>query len=715
MPTFIHHTRATLAGLLLLLTVCGSAHAQGYHVDTYQYLGQNPGDLNRELEFAPATAYATPGWTEVYRYNQNTPSSISNMSQGLPLPAGFAFRFNGQPVTAIRAFSGGFVTFDTAQTAITFINNYLPNPQAPNRFVWLGYTFSANSTAQTRVLVKTFGTAPHRQVWVQWNNGTQAQSNGTTGPLLAFGSIVLEETTSRIHCVVQRMFWWRLSVRRASLGIGVQLNGTTAWVADSVVSRYVNQGDPRALDNLTFTFEPGPRRAFDAAVGAVRVPAVLRSPTGGPPTPIRAMVVNRGAQALVGWQVAYRVGAGPVQRTTPGTGPLAPGDTALVTFPAGWVRPAPGEHRIRVWVQTAAAQPDATAANDTLAVRVQVATREVPRRVVQELATSSSCPPCAILDDSLRAHNRRNPRDPVELIAYPMNFPGAGDPYYLPEFRARAQVNTSNIRNVVLLNQLVAPDMVMAGATATDPTNRFFSPPLPPYASMVQAAALPPAPLALTGTIRVGGDSVRGTITLDPVLALPAREYTLLVVITERRTTANATTNGQTEFHNVAKKIVLNRALVAPLVSGQPLTIPYQHVFAAGHTVEHMDSLEVVAFVQHAMPMASSAPAIVVQAVRLQQRAPLGGLAGAPVAVEVSLAPNPAPGRTSVRLTLAQPERVAIEVLDGLGRRVAQVPETALATGHHVVPLALPGARPGLYVVRLTVGGVTLVRRLVVE
>jgi hypothetical protein len=702
----------SLLSCVLFLGLSSGALAQGYHVDTYQHLGQNPGNLNQDLEVPPANVWSPTGWTEVYRYSQNTPASISGMSRGIPLPPGFAFRFNGQPVTAIRAFSGGFITFDTVQTAITFINNYLPNPQAPNGFVWLGYTFSANSTANTRIMVKTFGSAPHRQVWVQWNNGTQATSNGTTGPLLAFGSIVLEETTNRIHCVAQRMYWWR-NLARMSLGIGLQLNGTTAWVMDSLHSRYDNQNDPRPIDNLTFTFEPGPRRSFDAAVGAVRVPAVLPSAAGAPPTSIRAMVMNRGTQPLTGWQVAYQIGSGPVQQT-PGGGPLAPGDTALVTFPTGWARPTPGDQRLKLWVQTAATQPDGLSANDTLATTVQVATREVPRRVVQELATSSSCPPCAIFDDSLRAHNRRSPHDPVELIAYPMNFPGAGDPYYLPEFRTRAQTNTSNIRNVILLNQLGAPEMVMAGATVTDPTNRFFSPPLPPYASMVQAAALPPAPLALTGTIRVGGDSVRGTITIDPVVAIPAREYSLLVVITERRTTANATTNGQTEFHNVAKKIVLTRLLMAPLVPGQPLTVPYQHVFAAGHTVEHMDSLEVVAFVQHTMPMASSAPAVVVQAVRLRQASVLGQPAAAAVS-PLTLAPNPATGTTTVRFSLASPDRPSIDVLDALGRLVLRVPPMALLAGSHAVPLALAGMQPGWYYVRLTAGGTTQVRRLVVE
>ncbi|MBC7448734.1 MAG: T9SS type A sorting domain-containing protein, partial [Hymenobacteraceae bacterium] len=393
----------------------------------------------------------------------------------------------------------------------------------------------------------------------------------------------------------------------------------------------------------------------------------------------------------------------------------APGDTARFEFPQGWVRPAPGDHRLVAWVKTAAAQPDGLAANDTLATMVQVATRDVPRRVLQEIATSSSCPPCVIFDDSLRAKDRRYPGLAIERIAYPLDFPGAGDPYYLPEFRARVQVNVRNIRNVPLPPQVVAPDMVAAGATVVDPTGRFFSTALPAYVLEIKRLQLFLAPLALTGTCRVRGDTVSGAVTIDPVRWLPGRTHSLLVVIKERRTTGNASTNGQTEFHDVAKKILPTRVLTAPLVPGQLLTIPYSYFFAPGHTVEHFDSLEVVAFVQNTSVIGTSLSAEVVQAVRLWPGAVLGAPAEVAIGGGLRLAPNPTSGLTTAHFSLSSPQRVAVDVFDALGRRVLYVPARELAPGPQTVLLPLLGVPAGLYVVRLMAGSLTRTQRLVVE
>ncbi len=704
-------SRRCWAALLLLTALwpTGQVAAQGFHVDYYPALAQNPGDRNSDLEVPPG-GWAAPGWAEIFRYG---PTVTTSMSRGLVLPPGFNFRFQGRPVTAVRAFANFFLVFDTVQTSVTFINNALPNPTAPNGVAYLGYGWTGGASAATRILTKTFGTAPHRQFWVQWNN-TIIANNNSLGVLPGYQSIVLEEGSNRIHFVVHRQFWWGPGKRR--LDVGVQLNGTTAWLTDTINIRNPYQNDPRPLDNLTYTFEPGTRPRVDAAMWAVRVPAELLAP-GSASTPVRGAVVNRGTQPLVGWRVAYRTGSGPVQLLPVASAPLAPGDTAGFSFPGGWPRPAPGTHRLRVWVQTATAQSDLNPHNDTLARTVQVATRAVARRIVQEIATSSSCPPCAIFDDSLRAVDQRHPSTQIDRIAYPMNFPGAGDPYYLPEFRARAAANQRGVRNVILQPGPSTPVMVANGATVLDPTNRFFFPPLPPYDSLLAGLSGRLAPLALSGTCRVSGDSIKGAVVLDAVVALPPRAYTLLLVATERRTTGNATTNGVTEFHAVAKKILLTRVLTTALVLGQPLTVPYGYFFGPGHTVEHFDSLEVVAFVQHSALAGTGAPADVVQSVTLSSvpRPTLGLTPPVGAAPAWSLAPNPADAGTTVCLTLLEAARVVVEVRDGLGRVVTLGPAGSLAAGAYALPLDLAGVAPGLYLVRPVVAGRPLAgQRLVV-
>jgi hypothetical protein len=160
---------ARLAAGFCLLAAPTIATAQGYHVDTYPALRQNPGGLNADTEEQPGTPYAPTGWTRILRY-VNLPQ-VARMSKGVVLPTGFQFQFNGQPVTAIRAFEGGFVTFDTIQTAITELpivtGLTLPAQPAPNRFAWVADMLIVASRVPAQILTKTFGTAPNRQFWVQ--------------------------------------------------------------------------------------------------------------------------------------------------------------------------------------------------------------------------------------------------------------------------------------------------------------------------------------------------------------------------------------------------------------------------------------------------------------------------------------------------------------------------------------------------------------------
>jgi hypothetical protein len=76
----------------------------------------------------------------------------------------------------------------------------------------------------------------------------------------------------------------------------------------------------------------------------------------------------------------------------------------------------------------------------------------------------------------------------------------------------------------------------------------------------------------------------------------------------------------------------------------------------------------------------------------------------------LEVAPNPFRGGAEVALTLRELSRVRVVVHDVLGREVAVLHEGAMATGAHA--LALDGARlpAGVYIVRVTAGGVVAAR-----
>ena len=81
-------------------------------------------------------------------------------------------------------------------------------------------------------------------------------------------------------------------------------------------------------------------------------------------------------------------------------------------------------------------------------------------------------------------------------------------------------------------------------------------------------------------------------------------------------------------------------------------------------------------------------------------------------ALTLSVAPNPAAGAVTLRYTVsAGPARV--DVSDVLGRRVATLADGAHAEGTHTAVWTPAGVAPGLYAVRLTVGGAVVTERVV--
>src|SRR5690606_37865046 len=82
--------------------------------------------------------------------------------------------------------------------------------------------------------------------------------------------------------------------------------------------------------------------------------------------------------------------------------------------------------------------------------------------------------------------------------------------------------------------------------------------------------------------------------------------------------------------------------------------------------------------------------------------------------LRLEVVPNPSRGAATVALTVPEPGEVRVALYDVLGRRVAVLYEGPLAAGRYEIPL--DGARlpPGVYVVRLTVGGETALARVTV-
>ena len=88
--------------------------------------------------------------------------------------------------------------------------------------------------------------------------------------------------------------------------------------------------------------------------------------------------------------------------------------------------------------------------------------------------------------------------------------------------------------------------------------------------------------------------------------------------------------------------------------------------------------------------------------------------APAPAGMTLSVVPIPVAGPAILRITLDRPRDVRIDVIDVLGRRVAEVSAGVLPAGDVAVPWSAAALRPGVYLLRVIADGVLATRPVTV-
>ena len=80
----------------------------------------------------------------------------------------------------------------------------------------------------------------------------------------------------------------------------------------------------------------------------------------------------------------------------------------------------------------------------------------------------------------------------------------------------------------------------------------------------------------------------------------------------------------------------------------------------------------------------------------------------------LGVSPNPVAAGGEVRVSVPEAGRVRVSVVAVLGREVSVLTDGERAAGEHAVALDAGRLAPGVYVVRVTVGRETAVRRVTV-
>ncbi len=505
--------------LLIIFSAIQLCSAQYWYIPN-DAANRNPGDLNADAE-RPSGGGLPGGWSVIL--NAAT-SPVWSTSKSIP----FTFSFNNQPVSNFKVSNSGVLTFDVNATTVPGFQRYsLPNASIPDRSVCItGLTGIASNDI---VITKTFGTAPNRQFWIQFNSYGYG-SVPSDGSNYAYWSIVLEETSNRIHIVDQRTGGYATT---KLVSIGLQINASTAIMikgSPDLLSKAGTSDGP--IDNQYYSFVQGNQGKYDLTVvdittspyqvaGKVVVTAIFR---------------NLGTQNVNSLRLNYmgdnNASGGDVKNVRN----IATFNYDTVSHIIPW-EVVSGTHNLEVFADDInGGNADENQVDDKKKKKIYVMERLESRTPLFEVYSSSTCPPCKPANEKyLSVLENKNPADYVS-IKFQQNFPGNGDPY--------ATTESINRRGYYFINSI--PRTEIDGGW--DKNGNLFS------EEVYAAASKVPAFYALNGTYKVEGQKVTANINYSPLFEATGAK--LYIAILEKITYYNVATNGETEFHHVMKKML---------------------------------------------------------------------------------------------------------------------------------------------------------------
>ncbi|MCL2167714.1 MAG: T9SS type A sorting domain-containing protein [Lentimicrobiaceae bacterium] len=318
---------------------------------------------------------------------------------------------------------------------------------------------------------------------------------------------------------------------------------------------------------------------------------------------IQGKIKNFGTTNINNYKISYKVDDDPVQTYTVSGVNIVQGTEANFNHPTK-VSPVIGQHQIKIWTSEPNGEEDQFTPNDTLQKSYEVydSSDEVPRYILLEEFTSSTCAPCT--GGNVNLANVLKQNDAVggkyTLIKYQMNWPGVGDPYYTLEGGTkRAFYSVNAVPSLYVDNTYRS---VLSGFT-----NQI----------LLDAQALP-AFCDIQAEYRVDGKMVTASAIIIPKIDYPTNIQFFMAIV-EKTTYKNKMSNGETEFEQVMKKFMPNEQGISlgnltanlPIVKDQTYTFNGEYRLpingqnaniinhAIEHSVEDFGNLEVVVWAQN--------------------------------------------------------------------------------------------------------------------
>ncbi len=601
----------------------------------------------------------------------------------------FAWNFLGTPVTSYKVSDNGFLTFDLTETANPTTATTLPSTSAPKNAIfgfWYNFKLAAGGGVVDQVFSWTYGTAPNRIHVVQWLSVTTPGASLGSFGIRFYEGKGFDIVTNQRSVAIAGTIGYNNS--DGTSGLAVAGAPSTDFDATSADDDYTTMA--------VYTFKPGTQPLNDIELTSLNIPKYQAKNS---PLNFKGSVTNYGSQSLSSFKLNYSVDNGAtVTMLLSGLSIASSGGTYSFTHNIPYIGTTAANSTVKLWVSNPNAGMDGDSSNNNATGSFVIVNSTIPRVVLHEVFTSSTCPPCkpgndmikSVLDVKMGSWN---------VIKYQMHFPGTGDPYMTAENTVRFGYYGSTY----------APWLTVDGAwnnNANSYTEAIFD-----------GFAAIPSLASLTANFSRTGKQVTVTGNVTPVQSFTNTSMKLRISIVERVTKANKKTNGELEFYNVNKKMLPDAAGTAVSFAAGT-AVPYSQTYtfpgnyrlpsdgqaanvinlATENSVEDMNSLFAIVFLQ------DDADKTVWQSVSSGLTWPLG--VNEINELGLNLNPNPAASSFSVTFT-GSSSNGTIRILDINGKEVMTQNISSLNGTVNCDQL-----QNGFYFVELNVDGKTAVKKL---
>jgi hypothetical protein len=433
------------------------------------------------------------------------------------------------------------------------------------------------------------------------------------------------------------------------------VTGLTGQVSSRFALRYtVPDGGPSG-NNSNFVgidaFQVKRPIQNDLSLNAVTVPAYL--PTGN--FSFVGQVGNQGTNAVTSYQVSWQSNNGVVNTYNVTGVNIAPGATHDFTHNLSLNAVSGQAYTFNFNVSTVNGVADGDSSNNSLTGASQVPSGSTTFKPMIEKFTGSTCGPCASYNGSTFNAFYTAENLNFNYVAYQMNWPGTGDPYYTAEGGVR--------RNYYGVNAITS--LWIGGSEYSTSNNQAA------ITAHITAQSAKTAYFEMTGTRNFTGNNAAVTYNITPYLS---GTYVLYAAVIEKTTTGNVATNGETQFKHVMMKMVPNaNGTSLTMTAGVPVSGSIS-ASLAGTFVEQITDCEVILYLQNPTTK---------EIMQSYKAADFLSTSSNTLAETVKLYPNPA----SDIIRLSNVEKVNIEISDLMGKTVLTLNDVTDQTSINVSAL----------------------------